>query len=281
MLDYAIAAALMYTIPFVFADAFSKRVIRKIGAYRTGIIVLAAGFLTAVAASMLIPIGAYSSFSIMLAVITGILVGAGYLLFYKSIETEQVSNAIALSEIGSIIFVAFGFIVLNESITGVGIVGALIVFIGAIFIATTEEKNFNRKLLPAIASYVLWSVAFIIFSYSIRASSSFVMPLLVAKITMLAAFSIAGLLVSYKKAGKVSPKDIKEAAAIGLLEGTGTIGFSFAVVLSAIGLAGIINALSPVIGGSIGYMMYKERFTKLQAYGFAAMIIGALVVVIS
>lgn len=281
MLDYAIAAALMYTIPFVFADAFSKRVIRKIGAYRTGVIVLAAGFLTVIAASTLVPIGTYSIYSIVLAIISGIIVGAGYLLFYKSMETEQISNAIALSEVGSIMFVAFGFIVLNESITAVGIIGALIVFIGAIFIATTEERNLNRKLLPAIASYVLWSVAFIIFSYSIKASTSFVMPLLVAKITMLAAFSIAGLLVSYKKARKASFNDIKEAAAIGLLEGTGTIGFSLAVVLSAIGLAGIINALSPVIGGFVGYTMYKERFTKLQAYGFAAMIIGALIVVIS
>lgn len=271
----------MYTLPFVFADAFSKKIIRKLGAYRAGAIVLAAGLLPALAVSILIPLGAYSGYSIMLAVVTGMLVGVGYLLFYKSIETEQVSNTIALSELGALIFVAFGFVVLNEPITGAGIIGVLIVLIGAVFIATTEGKNFNRKLLPAVASYLLWSSAFIIFSYSIRASGGFVLPLLTAKVTMLATFLIAGLMVSYRKAEKDQFNGIKEAAAVGILDGTGTVGFCFVVVLGAIGLAGIINALSPVVGGVLGYILYKERFTTLQACGFAAMIIGAMIVVMS
>ena len=281
MLNYALIAALMYALPFVLSDSLSKRMISKIGAYKLGTLMLAVGLAPTIIASVFVGFGTISLSVVLLAIITGMAISFGYMLFYKAMETEQISNSIALSELASVLFVIFGFVVFGEAIGIMGAIGAAIVFIGAGLVAITEDLKFNKKLIPAIFAFATWSGGFIIFAYSIKSSGTFAIPLVMARITALISFFLIARVVGLKNTRSKTCNHIKGIAATGLLDGIGTVGFGFATMLTAVGLAGVMNAVMPVIAAIIGYKYYKERFTKLQLFGFTIMVIGAVVVSIS
>ena len=278
MLNYALIAALMYALPFVLSDSLSKRMISKLGAYKLGAMMLTVGLVPTVIASILVGFGVLSSYVIALSVLTGLFISVGYILFYKTMETEQISNSVAFSELGSAMFVIFGFVVLGEAISTPGIIGIVILFIGATLVAITEELKFNKRLVPAMMAFVIWSVGFIVLTYSIHASGTFAIPLIITRITALVSFLLVAGFVGLKKTKAKASEHAKGIIATGLLDGTGTVGFGFATALAAVGLSGVMNATVPVIAAIIGYLYYRERFTRLQLFGFTIMIIGALVV---
>ncbi len=278
MPNYALIAALMYAIPFVLSDSLSKRMVSKVGAYRLGAVMLAVGLVPAILAAAFVGFNAVSFYSIVLAVATGLAISFGYMLFYKAMETEQISNSIAFSELAAAVFVIFGFLVFGESIGIIGIIGIVIVFIGASLVAVTEDRRLNKRLIPAIMAFILWSVGFIIFAYSIKASSTFATPLIIAKITALVSFIVIARFMGFRKAREKLRLHAKGIVATGLLDGTGTAAFGFVTALAAVGLTGVMNAITPVVAAIIGYRYYKERFTKLQLFGFVIMVAGAVLV---
>ena len=185
------------------------------------------------------------------------------------------------SELGSVLFVVFGFFVFGEAIGAVGAIGATVVFIGATLVAITEDRKFNKRLVPAMIAVIMWSSGFIVLSYSISASGTLAIPIIITRISSLVFFFAAARFMGFKKTETKAIKHIKGLFATGLLDGIGVIGFGFASVLAAVGLSGVMNATAPVIAAIIGYKYYKERFTGLQLFGFAIMIIGAVAVSVS
>jgi drug/metabolite transporter (DMT)-like permease len=278
MLSYALLAALMYAIPLVLADSLSKRMVRKVGAYRLGTIMLAIGFIPAIIAAVIVGVDPISMYSASLAVITGFAISVGYVLFYKTMETEQISNSIALSELSAATFVIFGFVVFGESIGLIGAIGVITVFIGAGLVAITEELKFNSKLIPATAAFIVWAAGFIVFAYSIKTSGTFAMPLIIVKLTALLSFAFVARFAGFRKPSEKLRSHATGIITTGLFDGTGTAAFGLVTMLAAIGLTGVINAVTPVLAAIIGYRYYKERFTKLQLTGFIIMVAGALVV---
>ena len=109
-------------------------------------------------------------------------------------------------------------------------------------------------------------------------SDTMAIPLIIARITALISFIVVARFIGLKKTKTKVTKHIKGVVATGLLDGTGTAGFGFAIVLAAVGLSGVMNAVMPVLAAIIGYKYYRERFTTLQLFGFVIMIIGAIVV---
>ncbi len=282
MHSYEIFAALLYAIPFVLSDSISKKVLLKFGAYTTGVMLLSIGLIPIAIISLLYNFGPISAYLILTSSLSGIMLAAGYILFYKTVATEHVSNSIVFSELGSAIFVIFGFFVLGESIRLAGIFGAAMVFIGGGLVALTEDLKFNKRLLPAMSAFILWSSSFIIISYPIKLYGSFGFALIIARIAALLSFiAIARALNLHKNTGTHAHKSYGDVLSIGLLDGTGMAGFGLAAIIGAIGLAGVMNAMVPVIGAIIGFILYKERFTKLQLFGFSLMILGAVIVSIA
>jgi drug/metabolite transporter (DMT)-like permease len=278
MTTYQIAAALLYSISFLLADSISKKFVLKVGAYRTGIMIMVIGLMPAFASLFFVNTGSISVYPIALSVAAGIILALGYVSFYMSLETEQVANSMAFAELSSLVYVVFGFLIFGESLSSIGVIGVITVFIGAALIATTEKHEFNRKLLPAALAFILWAASFIIYAYAIDSSGTFAVPIMAMKLTSLIAFVIAAQFVRFKKTNHKISAYAKGILSVGILDGLGSVGFGAVVMLSAVGLTGVINSLAPVFAALIGIYFFRERFTKIQLLGFAIIIIGALIV---
>ena len=278
MISYALAAALLYVLPLSLADMTSKKSIISIGALRTGVLMMLIGMLPAVIYAYVLGFGSFSAGSIFLAVLTGIMFSIGYALFYKSIETEQISNSMAFPVLASAIFVIFGFLVFGESITTTGLFGVAIIFIGASMVSITEERGFNKRLVPAMIAFIIWSFGFIMLNYSIDASGSIGGPLVISRASTLVAFAAVSAIMGFKEAREPKKSGFRVVAAIGLLDATGIAGFGIVSTLHSIGIAGIMNAFVPIIGAIVGYMFFKERLSYLQLLGFVIMITGGIII---
>ncbi len=277
MISYALAAVLLYVLPLSIADIISKKSILRIGARSTGTLMIAIGIIPALIFAYFLGLGTFSAYSASMAALAGIMASIGYAMFYKSIETEQISNSMAFLELAAAIFVIFGFFVFGEAISAAGLLGVAVVFIGATLISITEERKFNKGLVPAMAAFIFWSLGFIIFSYSISSAGAVGMPLIIGRLATLAAFAFISAFIGFKK-GRTRKHGFKTVAVIGALDATGIAAFGIVSVLHYVGIAGIVNAFVPIMAAIVGYAFFKERLSRVQLLGFAIMIAGGIMI---
>ena len=164
--------------------------VSKLGGYKLGILMLSIGLIPTAIVAVLVGFGTVSFYVAALSIAAGIAIAFGDMLFYKAMETEQISNSMVFSELGSVLFVVFGFFVFGEAIGAVGAIGATIVFIGATLVAITEDRKFNKRLMPAMIAVIMWSSGFIVLSYSISASGTLSIPIIITRISSLVFFVV-------------------------------------------------------------------------------------------
>ncbi|MDE1804533.1 MAG: EamA family transporter, partial [Candidatus Micrarchaeota archaeon] len=66
----------------------------------------------------------------------------------------------------------------------------------------------------------------------------------------------------------------------GILDGAGNILFGKVVSLNELQVGSIFSAMVPIVITGLGYVVYKERLTRLQAIGMLAAVMGALIIAI-
>ena len=225
--------------------------------------------------------------SIALATVSGVFLILGYLLVYKSLETQQVSNSYVIGELSPAILTIFGIFVLSEPVSNVQLLSIMTIFIGTAFLITTSKLKINRLLIPALMGSASWAIYWILINYSISTSGTFALPLLLSRV--IATFVMAGYLFANRKkvlANIKSNKDKKNrrmlvlllclAFIVALLDSSGDAVFSYVISLNQLAIGSALSALTPMFVSFLGVIIYKDRFTKLEFIGLVVMIIGAL-----
>ncbi len=281
--NLGIAAALVATSAYVVGDTASKYVSEFFGNRTASIAIMGVGILPAFIALLIFGAGSMPSvYQICLIALSSFFLAAGYLLVYKSLETEQASNTLILFEIVPVVLVLFGFFALSESVTLVQSASMLAIFFGALCVTTNVKQRFNKKLFPAIVGMVLWALYAIPITYAIKGSGEFILPILMVKVFSFAMVAAYLLLTMPRKSKivKVQKKISGRTALItlgsGLFDGIGMLVFGYIFLGNAIALAGAINSMGPACEMLLSRMFYKDRWTKLQFAGLVVMVVGAI-----
>ncbi|MDE1869837.1 MAG: DMT family transporter [Candidatus Micrarchaeota archaeon] len=269
-------------IAFSFSLILERRVAMLAGTLRGSVLVLFFGLFPLLVFFLLSGFN-LSYYEIFLSVASGIIFAAGYVLYYKSLETEQISNTTGIGLIQPALLLIFSIFVLAEPITAIQAVGGITIFLGVVLIITNDNFELNRKLIPALVANVSWAGYWIIASYAIISSQEVGAVLLISRVVgMVIALALFAIYLKQKRIprlrGSLIAPLLVTAIATGLLDGFGNATFGFVIQYNVLSLGSIFVSALPISVTFLAYFAYKERLTKLQWIGMAIAIIGALVI---
>jgi drug/metabolite transporter (DMT)-like permease len=285
-LKSGVAAAIIATALFTIGDTASKRMDERLGDKKASLAVLGIGCVSIFLYLILFGAGAgMSAHQLELTVLAAALLGTGYLLIYKTLETEQVSNTWVLFESSSVVLVLLGVIFLSEALNAVEIISMLAIFAGALLVITDSKLEINMKMMPAIIGSTLWGLSNIPIVYAIQGSHGFVLPMLLERgmafaivlVYMMA--TISRRKPKAKKVKKARALNRKTAAATlisGLFDGAGMVALGYVFLSNTVAVGGMLLALEPAFILLLGRLFYKDKLTRLQLFGSIVMIIGAV-----
>ena len=107
------------------------------------------------------------------------------MLYFKSLETEQLTNAVALSEITPAILTLFGMFVLQEVGNPMEVIDIILIFAGAFLRHKHRGLKINRKLVPCAARPNLLDHILAAYNRSVVDSNTFVFQMLASRITQI------------------------------------------------------------------------------------------------
>ena len=133
MISYGILAALASVLFAALTQLIGKTVVPRIGGMRSTILIIAAGIIP-IAVLFLISPATIGGNVIVLSVFSGIFFAFGFILYYRSVESQRISNTVATSLIQPAILALYAIVILSQPINSIELVGTVAIFAGVGFV---------------------------------------------------------------------------------------------------------------------------------------------------
>lgn len=279
-------------IIWTISNSMIKGLTSKINTNDISTIIIGAGIIPMVIGIMMEPLNGVSLSILFLSSISGILLGLGYILFYKSLKSENLGNAGVTINIQQIVVILFGLLVLKESVTSFALPGILLIIFGSILVTIKKGFKINKILIIAAAANIIWGIYYIPLTFAILSLHASPVPLLMARImgffSVLLLFNFPSIIRRIKSRVKIKNiKTTKIASALifssviaGLLDGTGNVFYALSIQDGIIIIAGSMIALLPVTLALTGKFIFHEKLTSMQYSGILLSVAGAMLIAI-
>ncbi|MDE1825648.1 MAG: EamA family transporter [Candidatus Micrarchaeota archaeon] len=260
------------------STVIEKRVSAKTGAALTSALVVGLGILPILIAYIFYP-AQLSGYELLLSVGSGVFFAIGALLFYRTLETEQVSNTSASGFVQPALIIAFSIIVLREHLSVPQMLSGIAIVAGILLVITAKGLRINGKIVPALFANASWAIYWILASSAILASGSASATLLLSRVTTFVILAAMYFVIAKPKSSRnrnpIGTSILILACVAGFLDGAGNLIFGLLVKENLVAVASIFTTLSPLAITLLAYFVYKERLTLIQSVGMAIAIMGA------
>ncbi len=279
---YGLGLAIAATAIWAISNLLLKKVASSIGNVYLSLIILGAGIAPTAAAMLIFP-SQTSTIVVELAAVAGAFLAFGYLLFLKSLETEQASDTFATTMLQSVLIALFGVFALGETFTTSDVLGSVLIIAGILLVSMAVGFRPNKRLVPALFGNVSWAFFWIIAAYSAAVYGN-AFPLLtysrvIATLVVLLFLFIAPAKQAERTASRNSTIIVLGISA-GILAGIGNVAFDLLAKAQFLAVGSMVTALSPIVVVILAHFALKEHFAKKQALGIAIATIGAIVMVL-
>jgi len=284
MLNYGIIAALFGMLVYALGDTLSKRITMKLGHHESALLIVGASLIPLFLSFLVIQPNVIDTSLVIVSVISGIFLALGFLLVYKTLETEQVANTMVLLNIEFIVVVLFGIFALSEALPPLEMAALVTIFIGAFLVSLSKSMKFNRKMIPAVIGNVFWGLSFVVVApYVYTDHSASTAFFFVARLSAFIGLLIYLLVLARVRkaslfAHNVNKKEYLLTGFTGILDGLGQGSLVFLVIYNVAALGGAILAIEPAVVAMLGFLLYKERLTHLQFAGMLIALLGGVAI---
>ena len=282
----AFGAAAFWTI----SNIVSKKASVDMGSVAAAAIVVPLGIIPMIIGATLVGSWTIPLSSAVLASISGIFLAVGFILIYRSLQTEQLTNTVVLNEMTPAILVLFGLFALGEHVNMIQALSMVAIFAGAFFMISVGGFRINRRLIPATFAVLSWSIYWIILTYAVTgAGGAFALPVIVSRAAG-AGVALAYLAIKRKEMRSYIGRKFGATAGSGkymivfllalaaMVDASGDFLFSYVTGTNALAIGSALTALTPMAAAFIGgLLIYKDKLTDSQLVGFVIMVAGALV----
>ncbi len=279
-------------IIWTISNSMIKNLASKINTNDVSMIVVGAGIIPMMIGIMINPVHGVSPSILLLSSISGILLGLGYILFYKSLKSENLGNAGVTINIQQIVVIVFGLFVLKENVTSFALPGILLIIFGSILATVRKGFRVNKILIIAAAANIIWGVYYIPLTFAILSLHASPVPLLLARImgffSVLLLFNFPSILrrirsrikIENVRGAKIASALIFSSIIAGLLDGAGNVLYALSIQDGIIIIAGSMIALLPVTLALTGKFIFHEKLTSMQYSGILLSVTGAVLIAI-
>lgn len=287
MTQPALIAAAVSTVLWIFAGTIAKKISSDLGGRTVSLIYATFSLLPILIIVYLVGDYSISAYSIFLSAAAGLFLGAGFILGFKALQTEKLASVSALAEIQPAFLVLLSIIVLNESINILQAASIAIIFAGALMIITTEKLRININLLPALLSFISWSIYWAIMVYAVTSAGTFALPIFISRLAgvpLIAIYFIYGIAANSEKGGQGLRSILSNPClAISIIltlvasfaDAVGDTIFGITIGSNVLALGAALIALQPMAVSFLGFALYRDRMTRVQLIGFIIMVAGA------
>lgn len=282
--------ALITMFSFFISDIFYKYCSQYLDYYKTTALAVGFGILPML---LFLILGRFSFFNLilnynlfLLIIISSIFLLIGYFLNFKTLKTEQVTHTFALSQIQPIMLILFGIFIMHESLELTRIVAIVFLITGSIFIISNEKFKISKQFIPAIFANILWGSYWFIVTIIININNvnSISMIFLARLISFIIALMFLITYIKNKKnilkqktqKLKINKKIIAIIFLGALFDGIGNIIFVLIDKSNNLVFGSIFLAIIPALLGIFAYIVFKDKFTKLQLLGLFIIISTAI-----
>lgn len=283
MFSYGILAALLTLLFFSIGDTLSKPSSEKLGHKLSAAIIVGSGMIPLGISLFFIHPNVFGLGVLFFGVLAGVLTAVGFLLVFKSLETQQVTNTMALVNIQYASVILFGAFALGESISSFQLTGLLLIFLGVILVTVTKSFKLNFKLVPALLGMLFWGLDLIVIVYALTLYQN--STTMISFISRIAGGAFLFLYLIYViRSGKNKqelpkenlPKKIGLAVVAGSFDGLALVMITFVTLFKSVEIGGAVMALEPVLIAIYGYFLYKDRLHPAQFLGVLIAVAGGV-----
>ncbi|MEM0139690.1 MAG: EamA family transporter [Ferroplasma sp.] len=279
-------------IAWTISNSMIKGLTSKMDTNLISTIIIGVGILPMLASIIIDPVSNIEPLVMILSGISGLMLGTGYILFYKSLKSADLGNAGVTLNIQQIVVIMFGLLILKEQITSLMLPGISLIIIGSVFVTVKRGFKVNKILIIASMANMIWGIYYIPLTFAILSLHASPVPLLLARITgffaVILIFNIKPVIsrsrsiknVHETTHSRVAFAVLLSAVAAGMLDGTGNVLYALSIQYGIIIMAGAFIAMLPATLGLAGKFIYKEKLTLVQYSGILVSVLGALFIAV-
>jgi len=225
----------------------------------------------------------FNPFICMLILLSGIGYAMGYLFFYKAFEIGNVSIVSAAINFYVIFTIGIAYFLFGQTLTPIQIPALILLLIGVTLISINfnDLKKGETSLTKGVKETLTAAVMFGVFYWPINEyvvervdwlAASFVTKLVAILTVLLIAQTQKKKLSITKQTNKLKLTIV----AVGLLEAFAVISMSYGVSLGDVIIVAPIASALTVITVGMAMIFLKEKISKTQGIGIAAVIVGII-----
>lgn len=210
----------------------------------------------------------------------------GLLAIFKALSTAPIGLCVVISNTSVIYTILTNYIIFNQPISLLQIIGVVISLCGIVLI-TKIEKNTNKPLKGlwfAVLNSIIWGITFTFYKYGTSAGGAFTLSFIIDTIGLL-------LIIYLFWAKRISLPSLKPVVTnisviwlyliIAMGAVVGVITRIFAQTMGSISVTeSIITAISPIITLIIARIWLKEKLVFIQYIGALVVLIGVICVIL-
>ena len=265
------------------SDYFIAIAVRKAGVTKVSLYFLVFTVIIFVVMMLHFSLGIISYASISTIVVLGIIITVGNLSFSKSLHDGNVSIVVPIASAWVIITVVLSLLLLNEVLTKLELVGAIMIIAGVLLasfklrdLKKSRIKNISKGVPFAVITAISWGVYYyIIGSFTLRVGwfqAAFLYNL--PAIFFMAMFG----LVAHKDISFPKVPVVFLIAGLALLNVIGLLGYNLSVTYGYIALSAPITSAAVIVTVLLALVFLEERPEKNQLLGIALVIAGIIAV---
>lgn len=280
MLNFFFIIALVTLFFSVTESMILKYVMPKFGKNRFTILILGIGVIPMLAIFLFSTQTITSLDVIAFSVLGGIFLGLGYLLYYITIEDQEITLGATLQQSQPAVILLFSIFVLLEPVSPAGELGIALIFIGSFIVLIKKGFKLNRKLIPAFFGGISWGTYWILMSYAIN-SSGYIEQLTIARGIAFIFFLIYAYSTHRIEKQSTAPRKGIGMSTVfalilimGIFDSFINIDAGYLDYNKVLSLVGASFAVTPVVVAVLARYIFKDKLTKTQWIGFIIVVLG-------
>ncbi|SES05215.1 DMT family transporter [Salisediminibacterium halotolerans] len=247
-------------------------------------VVLVVVYAQLIGALVMVPIvltsgGALELTTVFWGALSGVSLGAGFMLYFRSLADEKMGIASALTGVASAVMpVAIGFS-FGERPGAAALIGIVLVIIAVALISQKEPASVTDVSRGAMQKAFVGGLLFGLFFVFLNVPAS-EQGMWAVLITMTSSFMFTAVFLS----GRVSHTPatagfIKLIIPVGVLQCLGAVTYVLGVNIGLLSIVALAGAMSPVFTVLCARLIDNEQLTRIQTTGFALALAGITLLV--
>jgi drug/metabolite transporter (DMT)-like permease len=279
-LGLSIACGLLTATGFGTADFVAKLSTTRVGFLRTALLMQAIG------GALLLPFALPDSSRLFLqpwatmgGVLLGVINAVATITLYKGFEIGRLSVVSPIASCSPVVSILLAVSFLGETLTKEHVLGIGFVMIGIVLVSIQAgQENMPKKLGRGVVYAVLFMILGGAVLFGLKPVSHLLgvyLPVLLMRWTGVPVIALAFL--AWKPKGVIRPNALSFICAVAVFDTFANVIYNVGVSVGTVSIVSTVGGLFSAVTVLLAWAILKERLTRHQIIGFAAIVAGITV----